>query len=481
MADTLLSLDIHNDVLAAVLVDRSSKINLVVGCATALVTDENFEAAVDQIIERTGFVAGPSIVTCGAELLSFRNIALPFTDRKKIEQVLPFELDDRLPTGTKDLVVDFSVAKSSPDSANILAAMLGRDYLTGKLAVLQGKGIDPEQIGVSGLATALKIAETDVTGSYVLIDVGTSWATVFIVINKQIALVRSLGIPRQDQIHPGIDHTFVLGIKQTLLASRLIDLDGPGRCRIYLSGTDHVEGKSAALSESLGGLEVESYFQSAQPFIKIDPEIHQRYLPEVMDRVLAPALKEGGKNTGFNFRKDEFKKRKSLREHKRLLLLGAAPLLAMVLTVSAYWVYGYRNLLAEQELFRSQIVEVFRETLPGVERIVNPIHQLQVVNNQLRATYKPGGEGGAGYTIIDILAALSARIPASYKVKVTRLVADANTIRLKALTSDFNTVDNVQKELEKSHFFKDVVITSANQSAQGDEVSFELKLELGRK
>lgn len=481
MADTLFCLDMHNDVLAAVVVDRSSKINLVIGCATAEVTAETFEAAVDQIKERTGFTAGPSIVTCGAELLSFRNITLPFTDRKKIEQVLPFELDDRLPTGTKSLLVDFSVAKNSPESATILAAMLSRDYLAEKLAILRAKGIDPEQIGVSGLATAMKIAENDATGTYVLIDVGTCWATVFIVVNKQIALVRSLGIPRQDQMHPGIAETFVLGIKQTLLASRLIDLDSRGSYRIYLTGTLHWENHITALSNSLGGVEIESYLQSAQPFIKIDPEIHQRYLPEVMDRALTPALKGGGKSTGFNFRKDEFKKRKSLREHRRLLLMVAGPILLLVTAVSVYWAYDYRNLLAEQELFRSQIVQVFRETLPGVERIVNPIHQLQVVNNQLRATYKPGGEGSASFTIIDILAALSARIPASYKVKVVRLVADANTIRIKALTSDFNTVDNVQKELEKSHFFKDVVITSANQSSQGDEVSFELKLELGRK
>jgi outer membrane translocation and assembly module TamA len=60
------------------------------------------------------------------------------------------------------------------------------------------------------------------------------------------------------------------------------------------------------------------------------------------------------------------------------------------------------------------------------------------------------------------------------------MVADMNTIRLKAVTGDFNTVDNVQKELEKSQYFSDVVISSANQSVQGDEVNFELKLELAR-
>jgi Tfp pilus assembly protein PilN len=65
-------------------------------------------------------------------------------------------------------------------------------------------------------------------------------------------------------------------------------------------------------------------------------------------------------------------------------------------------------------------------------------------------------------------------------VRVLRLVADADTLRIRAVTGDFNTVDNTQKELEKSSFFKNVVITSATQSMQGDEVNFELKLELTR-
>ena len=61
------------------------------------------------------------------------------------------------------------------------------------------------------------------------------------------------------------------------------------------------------------------------------------------------------------------------------------------------------------------------------------------------------------------------------------MVADMDTLRLKAITGDFNTVDNVQKELEKSPYFADVTISSANQSIKGDEVNFELKLELARK
>ena len=88
MADTLLCLDIHKDAVAAVLIDRSAKKNLVIGCGAVEIAEQNFGAAIDRIKEQTGFVAGDSVVTFGAELFSFRNLTLPFTDRKKIEIAL---------------------------------------------------------------------------------------------------------------------------------------------------------------------------------------------------------------------------------------------------------------------------------------------------------------------------------------------------------------------------------------------------------
>ena len=129
---------------------------------------------------------------------------------------------------------------------------------------------------------------------------------------------------------------------------------------------------------------------------------------------------------------------------------------------------------------RQQVSAVFQETLPEVTRIVNPVQQLQVENNEIKATYRPGGSSGASYTIIELLTELSARIPANLSVEVVRMVADMDIIRMKAVTGDFNTVDNVQKELVKSRYFKNVTISSANQSIQGDKVNFELKLELAR-
>ncbi len=479
MADVLFCLDIHKDTIAAVVVDRSSKVTLVKGCAAAETLNQSFADAIDQIKEQTGFTSGPCLVTFGAELFSFRNVSLPFSDRSKIAQALPFELADHSPVDINSLFIDFIVAKSGPAGADIVAAMINRHYLATHLAVLTAAGFNPDSIGISGLSTALQIAE-ELENNFVLIDSGANWASMYIAVNKRVALIRSLAVQPEANGLPVADDTFVQNVIQTMLACRLLDT-GDSNYKVFLAGSEsRIAAASPLLSSRLGGVEIARFRQSSRPLVKIEEEIQGLYQPELMDRILAQAYKNGKRSGGFNFRTGDFRKKKSFLEYRGLFLKTALPVALVIICGLIYVGYTYSMLTTEQQRLRQQVVDVFTETLPEVTRIVNPVQQLQVKNNEIRATYSPGGANGAGYTIIELLTELSIRIPAKETVKVVRMVADMDTIRLKAVTGDFNTVDNVQKELEKSSYFKDVTISSANQSVQGDEVNFELKLELAR-
>jgi general secretion pathway protein L len=479
MADTSLYLDIHKDTVAAVLVDKSTKTPVVIGCGAVDLGEDSFEAAIDRIKEQIGFSSGDSVVTLGAELFFYRNLSLPFIDKKKIEQVLPFELEDRLPVEVKSMLVDFVVAKQGPEGADIIAAMINREFLADKLSILNSRNINPDSVGISGLSTVFQTIDGESRDTFVLIDIGTSWASVFIVLERQVALIRSLAISTDSEGQPDTAQSFFKNIKQTILASRLIDATTSGFC-VYITGmTQKIDTDS--LSHCLDGADIRRCGGTASQCGPMSPEVMAQYTPELMDRVLGCSLKSGSKPRGFNFRKDAFKKRKSAVENRKLLLKGITPLALIILALIGYWTYEYRTLLDHQDKLRDEIAGVFRETVAGVDKVVNPVQQLQVINNQIRATYKPGGGKTSGFSTIDLLVELSARIPATYKVKMVRLVADDDTLRLRGITGDYNTVDNIQKELEKSTFFKNVVINSANQSSQNEEVSFELKLDFAGK
>lgn len=480
MADVVLFVDIHKDGVAAVAVDSSSKITLVTRCAAADTVEQSLADALAQIKVQTGFVGGPCMVTFGAELFSFRNVSLPFADRKKIAQALPFELADQSPVDINSLLIDFSVAASGGQHTQIIAAMIGRQYLAEQLAILTGAGLNPAGIGISGFACAQQIAAGE-DSHFVLIDSGANWATLFIVVHSQVALIRSLAVQPEAIDLPVADDTFVQNVIQTILACQLLDTGSPNY-KVFFCGTESRLATTApVLSSRLGGVEVVHYRPSNRPLVKFDNEVRALYQPELMDRVLAQADKNGKKGGGFNFRAGDFRQKKSLMEYRGLLLKTALPLALILVGALAYMGSSYSMLSAEQESLRRQITEVFSETLPEVTRIVNPVQQLQVKNKEIRAAYSPGGASGTGYTIIELLTELSVRIPATEKVQVVRMVADMDMVRLKAVTGDFNTVDSVQKELEKSPYFRNVTISSANQSIKGDEVNFELKLELARK
>jgi hypothetical protein len=125
-----------------------------------------------------------------------------------------------------------------------------------------------------------------------------------------------------------------------------------------------------------------------------------------------------------------------------------------------------------------QITAVFHEILPDVTRVVNPLQQLKVKINETQDVYSSAVQGRGNVDKLTLLVELSRRIPESMMIRINRLVADMKDVRITAETSDFNTVDNIKRELEKSIIFGSVVISSANLAPQGGNVRFEMKLEL---
>ncbi|BHH86020.1 type II secretion system protein GspL [Desulforhopalus sp. 52FAK] len=478
MADTIFCLDIHEDTIVALAIDNSTDATVVQGCAKNSLETAPFPSLLEDLKEQTGFTEGGSRIAFGAELFSYRTLTLPFSDKSKIEQILPLELADASPVDVDDLVIDFVISKITPEGTEVLAAMIDKEVFTDCLASLNGAGLDPEKIGISGVEEAIALTHGEET-DFILIDIGSSWATVIVVKEANIALIRSISTPPEIfATDTEIRNTdFALNIKQTLLISGMFDIHNK-QSVVFLTGTlSPYQGLADILSTTLEDAVVKLYIQSQQPLIKIAPEIESSYAPEEMDRVLTLAQSRTTKQNSFNFRKGAFKKRKTPGDYRSLFFRFAVPALAILISGIGYWIYTYTSLQSQQDELNKQIVQVFKETLPGVTRIVNPIQQLSVKNNEIKTTYRPGGLSGSELTIIELMAELSSRIPAAYQVTVVRLVADTEVIRIKAITVDFNTVDNVQKELEKSPFFKSVSISSANQSPKGDEVSFELKIQ----
>ncbi|MFH0784261.1 MAG: PilN domain-containing protein [Pseudomonadota bacterium] len=469
MVETLLCLDIHEEMVIAVAMQCGGGSTRITGSVQVKTIDQSFAAAIDQIRRELSGTPGKCRVTIGAELFSFRNVTLPFTEKKKIVQVLPMELAEQIPVEIDTLLLDYVVTKAGPQGVEILAAMIERVALAERLAVLRAAGMEPEFIGVSGMDLAWNLIDRG-ERDCILLDSDKHWATLFLIREGRVATIRSFKGRVENDGLTGIDERLELFGKQTLLGCRFPELRKPG-CTVYYNGPP-------PLLSTMFGLSVKKYGTGLQPSLILENLTADKCRSECRERAVACGLGSGKSHGVLNFCKEEFRREKTFHDYRRRFLLLGAPVLLGCILGGLYLNHDYQMMAAQQEGLRRQITEVFTATVPTVTRIVQPVQQLQVIINEAKAMYRSGGISSRQYSVIELLTEISSRIPPTYSVRVVRFVAETEALLLKAVTGDFNTVDNIQKELKKSPLFKEVVISSASQAPQGDEVSFELKLVL---
>ena len=479
MADTLFCLDISADAVTGVLVEKSSKATVVTGCGHIKIADQSLEIAIEEVCKLAGFSGEECHLSLGVEFFSFRNLSVPFTDRKKIAQILPMELDNLSVGETESIATDFLVSKTDEHGAQVVAAGIEKVVLTTFLDKLAKLGLNPTNIEIRGVRVAHHLADF-FEGDCILLDINDFLAGLIVVSGHQITLIRCLRfddvLTTDGKSFGGLGDLDLL-VKKTLVASQLIDITKKD-FTVFLTGSGCYDEQFKNQISSLFEVEVRPYLLIQQPLVKIALKEGGDYFPGAMDPVFALALKANVKSRSFNFRKEEFKKRKSTVELRNIFMKATLPIALIILAGSLYFGLDYKKNLDTQKELQEQIAQIFSQALPDVKRIVNPLQQLQVEINEIRKVYSGGTEGGGGYTILSLLTEISNKIPSSSSVTIKRMVADKETVRLKGVTKDFNTVDTIQKELEKAPFFQTVTISSASQSGEGDEVLFELRLDL---
>lgn len=109
--------------------------------------------AARRLLERRGLLLDPIWCAMPPENVSTLTVELPFSQPKKIEQALPFQLEELLPVDLDTLVYDYQIVRQRPDgSVSIVVAYTKRTLFEELLAALQAEGVDPKVIGIGALA-----------------------------------------------------------------------------------------------------------------------------------------------------------------------------------------------------------------------------------------------------------------------------------------------------------------------------------------
>ena len=128
-------------------------------------------AALDALLEDLGG-AGGALTSAGfpTEHASVRLIRLPFGDKNKVEQALPFEVENQVPFDLDEMILAPRVIQLEQGDSQVLAAMAPTSTVSNTIDVLAERGADPKVLPV----------DADVLGRYAddgvqaIIDVGHS-------------------------------------------------------------------------------------------------------------------------------------------------------------------------------------------------------------------------------------------------------------------------------------------------------------------
>ncbi|HEY3354382.1 MAG TPA: pilus assembly protein PilM [Polyangia bacterium] len=105
--------------------------------------------------------------------LSLRVLELPFTDEKKLEQVVGYELESQIPHAIEDVVLDHQIVASG-EGAKVLTAAARREVVREVLTALEGAGAAPRALYAAPLVYAAVAARAlpHEPGPVAVVDIG---------------------------------------------------------------------------------------------------------------------------------------------------------------------------------------------------------------------------------------------------------------------------------------------------------------------
>jgi type II secretion system protein L len=478
MSKTILGLDIRGDGVTAVLLKSGLKGPRVSGFAAAPLPQADdpaqaLDRALAEIGEKLDFAGSDCIAGLPDHLVSYRTITLPFTDERKIRQVLPFELEASLPFPVDQAVLDFYRVHSA-DQTRLLAGVLHGEQLGESLAALAAAGLAPEAVGVGGFAVARCLAERAGANDHLLlVDVGAGQGQVTVLMAGKIHLIYPFSTG-QGLTAEGIG----AHVGRALAALEGLSPEDCRPARALLTGT--------AAADPLLQAELAAALE-----IPVDPLDLGRSIPGLLpeaggdgwqpwrfDRALALALAGSGGKAVLNFRRGAYAPRRKWAEHRTALIrLGVLALVVLLLGAASLGLEVY-FMNQRRSALDAEITAVFQSTFPEVTRIVDPLQQMRVKLTDLKKTLFLPGDGGDTLLNIDILYALSTLIPAATDVELTQLLIGPESVLVSGNTDTFNTVDDIKNRLERQAGFEAVTISSATMEKTDNRVRFKLKVQL---
>lgn len=486
MPQRILALDISRHDLRAALIESSFRDFKVVGLYAdpggTGVPDGEFLKA---FLERHALRADTVLVTIPAQLVTQRAFTLPFRDRRRLNQTVPFEIESQVPLALDDVVVDYQVLQRDRGAATVLAAMVQKSDLAAHLAVLAEAGLDPKVVDFAPLCglNLLHTAARELPAAYAFVDLAADDAAVALYRDRRLVGLRYLTPPAAaagdaHAAEASSAEALARDVRWTLMVLNGGAFDPDLSCVLASEPGEFTTEVIRALSETAGlrVTRLESLGTQGLPGV-------ENGRASAFARPLGLALREVAPATtlGLNFRRGEFTFHQGQIEIRRTVTrIGMLAAAVLVLVIANLFV-SYRSEQARAGAIDEQIRNVVADALPGAQVGANPVAQLQAEIDaaQRKLSLLADAAPVGNLTAIDLLHAITTAVPPEMTIDTDEYLMDPDAVRIRGRTQSFEGVDALKKQLAGLPYFRDIQVKEPKAKPEGG-VEFRLILTLSK-
>jgi Tfp pilus assembly protein PilN len=393
-------------------------------------------------------------------LIYRKHLSFPFSNRKRIMQILNSELDGEIPLSIDTVVADFIAGQPVGSGLHGTAMACDKSILSRFLDITgPGVRLKSVQTGSVGLATA-SIRAGMMDGAAVQCGPGEAVLVEFR--SSKVKTIKRLALTMSDERNAQL---LVEGIRQ-----HAVDGD-----EIYLGCGDLYDQVRAGLNGE-GTLHIKTL---------ADLDIVQRATDVDVDQdhnVSAIGLALSGLGTSeallFDLRQGSFKQLTPLAGLRGSILRTSALLLIVGFLGVTSLVTSLNQARNEYQNLKNQLELEFKELFPGSKPIDG--QESAQIKGELDDLKRKMGDlsGLEGRGALSVLAGLSAAIPADISIKLDELSYDSKKLRLEGVVSSFDMVDRIKGALDSEPLFAEVQVQNARVGANINKVTFRLQMEV---
>lgn len=415
--------------------------------------------------------APPDMIIAGVpgEEISLRLVELPASARKRISEILPFELEAILPYEPHEAVIDHQPVDTEDGVLRVLAASAMSSRIGNLLRDLQQAGLEPRELAagaaaLDGLVNLLP--ELKLPGPVLLVELGDRRTDLCMLRAGHCVAARTVGFGITDM--PKAAQSAERELTRSVASFRTTGVEAP--VVAYACGTGaSAEGALPWLEQALG--------VPVKPLQLPDASQGDTAAHPGFSKAAALAARAAAGRHRINLRTGEFATthaRSQLIDHLNLIATCAV----IVLLTAMFALKGRQKMLEDEHLaLQDQLAKATKEVFD--KSISDPAQAEALIKNPKASDPLPR------FDAYDALAALSASIGPEITHEVRRLsieVADEKQkgrLELQGALDSLAQRDEVVKRLQEHGCFRDIELGRTTPAGnQDNRINYQIEAAL---